>query len=239
MFQDTQSIRSSYRTILTYGLCLLFCGAIFSLFGLQMEASAGTLTLDYTVSFGAATPDGPAPYATSLFDDGGSPGTVTLTVDVAATVDAADMTALYINLDPSLDPNSLSIVRTGGDGPVAGDINISTGVDAFQADGDGLYDIFIDMPPPGNRFEAGETLTFAISGIGTLEASSFDFYAAPGGGAGPFLSVARFQSTDSPLIEGPDTEGSDWVGAVPEPSTLVLLGLASLALAVRRRGARL
>lgn len=240
MFWDTNTRQSSSRTILVYGLCLLFCGAVFSLFGLHTEARAGTITHDYSISFGEAPPVGPAPYASATFDDGGSAGTVTLTIDVAATVGDADLIALYYNLDPSLDLSSLAIVRTGGDGPVAGDIDIFTGVDAFMADGDGMYDILIDMPPPkGNqskRFQAGETLIFAISGIPTLVASDFDLFSSPppgGGGAGPFLSVARFLST------GASADDSDWVGAVPEPSTLMLLGLGSLALIVRRRGARI
>jgi len=235
MFQDTQSTRSASRTILFYGLCLFCCGAIFSLVGLHSEANAGTLTQNYVDSFGATAPDGPAPYATSFFDDGGSAGTVTLTIDVAATVGEADVAALYYSLDPSLDATDLSIVRTGGDGPIAGDISISLGTDAFQADGDGLYDILIDLPPPPGsqsaRFQAGETLVFAISGIPTLVAADFDFLAAPGGGAGPYKSVARFLST------GEGGEDSDWVGT-PEPSTLLLTGLGSLALVARRRRAR-
>jgi hypothetical protein len=204
---------------------------------------AGTISFDYDISFGTVAPDGATPYATALFDDGGTPGSVTLTVNVAATVGGADITDLYYNLDPTLDPTSLSIARTGGDGPSAG-FPILTGVDAFMADGDGMYDILMDLPPPpGNNaelFNAGETLIFTITGIGSLVAADFNFLSAPSpspGGAGPFASVARFQST------GSNGKDSDFVGAnpqepIPEPSTLILLGLGSLALVVRRRRAR-
>ena len=112
------------------------------------QLNAATVTHEFSFSFGAVTPDGPAPYATAVFDDGGSPGTVTLAIEVAASVGIADVTELYFNLEPSLDPTSLSISRTGGTGPSAGNININTGVNAFQADGDGKYDIYIDLPPP-------------------------------------------------------------------------------------------
>ncbi len=239
MFWDTDTSQSSSRTILIYGLCFLFCGAILSSFGFHTEARAASISYGYTDSFGATAPDGPAPYASFTFDDGGSAGTVELTVSVAGTVGSATVVSLYYNLNPSLDPTSLSFVRTGVDGPDPNDISVLTGANAFMADGDGGYDILIDMPPPQGspnlRFQKDETLTFDISGIATLVAADFDVLSAPApgpGGAGPYISVARFLST------GPQGKGSDWVGAVPEPSTLVLLGLGSLALVVRRRGAR-
>ncbi len=237
MFLDTNSSTNQWssKTIVSYGFCLLFCGAVFTSFGLFSEANATTISHGYNISFGQTPPDGPAPYATYTFDDANSPGTVTLTIDVAATVGAADLAALYFNLNPSLDPTSLSFVRTGGTGPVAGDIDVFTGVDAFMADGDGMYDILIDMPPPPGsqsaRFQAGENLIFAVSGIATLVATDFEFFSAPPpgpGGAGPFLSVARFISTG---VGGND---SDWQGVVPEPTTVTLFGLAALAMLVRR-----
>ena len=77
-----------------------FAAAVFSLFSLQ--ASAATVTFDYTESFGAVPPDGPAPYATATFDDGGGVGSVTLTMSVAPSVNMADVTAMYFNLDPSI-----------------------------------------------------------------------------------------------------------------------------------------
>jgi hypothetical protein len=243
MFWNNSTHQSSSRTILI-GAASLFIGAVLCFCGSASVVEAGTISFDYDISFGAVAPDGPTPYATAVFDDGGSPGSVTLTVDVAATVGGADITDLYYNLDPTLDPTSLLIVRSGGDGPVAG-FPILTGVDAFQADGDGMYDILMDLPPPpgnnANLFNAGETLIFTITGIGTLEAADFNFLSAPSpgpGGAGPFASVARFQST------GPNGRDSDFVGAdpvdpiIPEPSTLILLSLGSLALVARRRGAR-
>lgn len=206
----------------------------FLLIGHPGAASAGTITFDYVVSFGAVTPDGPAPYVTSTFDDEGSPGTVLLTMTVAATLGGADVSGMYFNFDPSLDPTSLVFSRISGTGPAAVHTTILTGADAFQADGDGEYDILFDLPPPpGNnskRFNAGEDLVYEISGIGTLTASSFNFFAAPAGGFGPFLAVARIQST------GLDQQGSDWVAAVPEPSTLTLalLGFGAFAWCLTR-----
>ncbi len=211
----------------TKGLVIKSCAAaLFGLFSLQ--ASAATVTFNYTESFGAVTPDGPAPYAIAVFDDGGTAGSVTLTMSVSSTVNMADVTEMYFSLDPLLDANSLNFTRDGGTGPSAADTTISTGTDAFKADGDGLYDILFDFPPPpgtiSSRFNAGEDLVYTISGIASLTASSFNFWATPDGGEGPYLSVAKFQST------GPDQEGSDWVGAVPVPAAVWLFGSGLLGL---------
>jgi hypothetical protein len=210
--------------------------AVFGLFSLQ--ASAASVTFLYTESFGAAAPDGPAPYATATFDDGGSAGSVTLTMNVAPTVNLADVTLMYFNLDPVLDPTTLTFTRDSGTGPSAANTTIYTGIDAFKAGGDGSYDIVFDFPPPpGNdaaKFNAGEDLVYTITGTG-ITASSFNFFGAPGPGsaAGPYLSVARFQST------GPDQSGSDWVGAVPVPAAVWLFGSGLLGLVgvARRRHA--
>lgn len=197
---------------------------------LSGTASAATVTFNYDISFGTVTPDGPAPYATSVFDDGGGAGTVVLTMFVAATVGDADVTQMYFNLDPTLDPTSLVFTRLSGTGPNAPSTTILLGIDAFMANGDGMYDILFDLPPkPGQnqkRFNAGEDLVYQISGIATLTASSFNLFSSPGGGGGgPFLSAAQFVDT------GPAQENSDWVGAVPEPSSLTLLSLGILLIA--------
>jgi hypothetical protein len=200
-------------------------------------AQAATVIFNYDQSFGAVSPDGPAPWATSVIDDGGGSGSVTLTMTVAPSVNLADVTAMYFNLDPSLDPTALSFNRDSGSGPSAGDTTISTGVDAFKPDGDGLYDILFEFPPPPGqqaaRFNAGEDLVYTITGTG-ITADSFYVWSEPGPGdtAGPYLSVARFQDT------GPTQEGSDWVGAVPVPAAVWLFGsglLGLIGIARRRR----
>ena len=220
------------------GFILKTCAiAAFGLFSLQ--ATAATVTFEFTESFGAVSPDGPAPWATAVFDDGGSAGLVTLTMSVAGTVGDADVAAMYFNLDTALDPTSLLFNRIGGTGPAEKDTDILTGVDMFRADGDGFYDILFDFPPPpgsdAKRFNAGEDLIYEITGIASLTANDFNFFSAPApgqGNPGPFLSAAEFLST------GPDGNGSDWVGAVPVPAAVWLFGsglLGLVGIARRRR----
>ena len=214
--------------------CAVAACAMFSL-----NTSAATVTFNYTESFGAVPPDGPAPYATAVFDDTITPGVVTLTMTVAPSVNLADVTAMYFNLNPALDSNSLTFARVGGDGPTAADTDITTGTDHARPGGDGLYDILFDFPPPpgqqARRFNAGEFLVYDIGGIVGLTANDFNFFGTPGPGAGnpgPYLSVARFQDT------GIDQEFSDFVGAVPVPAAVWLFGsglLGLVGIARRRR----
>ena len=207
-----------------------------------VSVRAATLTLEYDHSFGSVMADGSAPWLTAVFDDGGSPGTVSLTLTVANTIDEADITALYFNLDPILDLNDLTLTRTGGSGPAGNKISVSTGINSYKADGDGWYDIFIDLPPPpgsdGHRFNAGENLMFDINGIPVLTANSFNFFSLDSGGAGPFIAAAKVQET------GPSPfEGSDWIAPslvttpVPIPAAVWLFVSALGVLGWRRRRA--
>ena len=204
------------------------------------SVQAAVVTFFYDQSFGTVPPAGSAPYATSTLDDEGTLGSVILTMSVAATVDTADVTAMYFNLDPSLDPDSLIFNRISGTGPTDQNTDIITPATAnpneLRAGSDGFYDILFDFPPPPGqqaaRFNAGENLVYEISGIAGLTADSFNFFADPGPGstAGPFLSVARFQDTPG--------GGSDFVGAVPIPAAVWLFGsglLGLVGIARRRR----
>jgi hypothetical protein len=107
------------------------------------------------------------------------------------------------------------------------------GSNAFQADGDGIYDIFIDFASDaGSRLTPGETIVFDLTSttIG-FTSDSFLVFAAPGGGNGPFRIAAHIQSL-------PDGQ-SDWITEepVPEPASLILLGsgLVGLATGLRKR----
>jgi MYXO-CTERM domain-containing protein len=193
---------------------------------------ATTVTYDLSVEFSGATPPaGAAPWLRATFDDGGGAGSVTLTLAAVNLVGGEFVSDWDFNLDPALNPASLSFsapTKTG----TFGDPVITFGVDAFQADGDGRYDIEVefDTAPPGDRFGAGESVQYTITGIATLTASSFDFLSAPAGGSGPFPTAAHVQGI------GPEGANSGWV-TVPEPAAawLALLGVGA---AVARRATR-
>ena len=189
-------------------------------------AAAATVEFDYDISFGETAPDGSPPWMTAVFDDGDTAGSVQLTVTVG-TIGIADVDEIYFNLNPVLDATNLVINRSGGTGPTEADINKaggwSFGTDEFQADGDGIYDLWLQLPPPpgqqAGRFGAGETLVFDITGIASLTADDFNYLAEVGGGNGPFYTAAHVLSTGG----GPS---SDWIAAVPVPGAVWLMGSA-------------
>lgn len=207
-------------------------------------ASAATVTfnLDTVFSSGAVAPDGPAPYATLTLDDGGGTGTVVMTASVSGDVGAAYLEELYLNFDPAFSLANLIFTHSGGDGPgpsTQGNNGIFTGVDAFQSDGDGKYDIYFNFPPPpgnGNStFDAGETVIYTITSSDAITASSFNFLSAEGGGEGTYLAASKFNAT------GPSQGDSAWVGAspIPVPAAVWLFGsgLIGLVCMARRKKA--
>jgi hypothetical protein len=197
-------------------------------------AQAGTVTFELTTEFsGGQTPTSPGPWGTAVFDDGGGTGSVTLTITNHLAGDAsAFVTGWYFNFDPSLNLSALSI--TGGRGVGGDSINIAS--NAFQADGDGLYDIllgFRNSGPPSLRFNENDSTVFTIMSSEAITAFSFDFLSAPGGGHGPFTHVGRIQGT------GVDNNGSGWfTGGEPPMVPLPAASLAGLVTLVGMIGAR-
>ena len=107
------------------------------------QSAFGTVvSFDMTVIFeGPGVPWNPAPWVNATFDDGGSAGTVTLTLTTGGLAVGTEKVAVwYFNLDPALDPTQLVFsapIKSGnGASPWFDDPIISKGVDSYQADGD-------------------------------------------------------------------------------------------------------
>ena len=203
--------------------------------GISYNANADfSLTLHNEFSGGAQ----PAGSVTAAFSTV-APGIVDLTI-ASLLKDSEFMSEISFNLDPgppALNPASLqfALQSSGGNGFVLN--SIDKGVDAFQADGDGKYDIrFNFAPPPGgttNVFDNSDTVTFRITGIAGLTAESFNFLSAPAGGHGPFTAAAHIQGV-APNALG---QTSGWIApGVPDGgTTIMLLGGAFACLGAFRR----
>ncbi len=206
-------------------MSFLRCLFLFSIVGLGMAvfpSATLALTIELDTEFsGADAPTGPAPWVVITIEDVNST-TVKVTISNSGLTGSEFNEAVYLNLNPAINPTNLTFSQLSGD-----PATISTGTDAFKADGDGFFDILVDFPPPPGtkKFGAGETVVIEMTNSGGISADDFDFKSAPGSGNGSFTAAAHIQGI------GPDGEGSGWIGdgngngKVPEPGTFILLGM--------------
>lgn len=198
------------------------------------SAHAAVYQLGSTFGVSSVAPAGPAPWLT-LTTSSLAGGAVELKFEATGLTGIEFASAWYLNLDPAIDPTTLvfnNAVKSGNFTLPT----ISLGANAFQAGPDGNYDILLEFSTAAAgggalRFTDGDSLTYTVSRTGgLLSEASFDYFSAPNGGYGPYHTAAKIQAT------GPESLGSAWVQAVPEPhAALQAALLASGLLMLRRR----
>lgn len=198
----------------------------------QVQLQPGSVVYGFDNAFSTGSPPGPppsgtAPWVTTTFQNDASAGGVLLTISGADLAGSEKLDTLYFNLNPADNVNNLTFAfqsEASPNGNVPAQATISTGEDAFMADGDGKYDISFAFSTANQAsFMNGDSITYLISGISGLTAADFDYLSTPAGGAGPFYAAAHIQAI------GSGATGA-WVDpAVPEPAAF---GFVAAALAV-------
>jgi hypothetical protein len=236
--RENEMITSRYKAIVGF---LIVFGLI--IFGTLTAKADIILGANFEFSGGSAPASGTAPWIQAQFSDV-SPGTVELTLSTPNLTGSEFVSDWDLNIDPSFNPTNLTFTLSGNPNSITLPTTpIPTGIDSFQADGDGLYDIKFAFATAGNkvRFTGGKSISYTItSSQPGLSASLFNVLSTPAGGHGPYLMAAHVQNTPTIIVNG-NTVNSGWVAPlapVPEPSTIILLSMASCALVAFARRQR-
>jgi len=218
--------------------------ALAALLALPAPASAAGILFQFDTVFGAnsVAPGGSAPWLNATFVD--TAGGVLLTLSNVNLAATEKISVVDFNFNPGLNPANLTFGFQSSVGSFTSP-TISTGVDAFKADGDGYYDIQLQFDTGGGssaRFDNGESVTYLLAGIPGLTVGDFEYFSASSGGTVPFYAAAHMQGTGGGNV-------SAWVEPdlgpipvpVPEPATSAILSMAAGVwfaghLAGRKRG---
>ena len=168
------------------------------------------------------------PWIDAVFQNA-APGNVRLTISNLNLSGSENVGDLYFNLNPLVNPNKLRFRVIGGSGGFDAP-KFSSGKDAFNAGGEGKYDLrlsFTQTGTPGNRFGAGEYLVCDFFGFPSLTVADFAHLCTPLGANSAFFAAADLQRIGGCSMSG-------WLDAktvspmtVPEPSAGVLLLMAA------------
>ncbi len=189
----------------------------------NLPAKAASVTFTDWVKFsgsGAGTP-----ILSVTIDDGGTPGSVTITMHATSLLSSEKITEWYFNVTLGIGTDPVHFSGQKG--------SVVAGSNAYKADGDGYYDIFFTFPTSGETagdngtFGNDETSVWTLTFEG-LTANHFLSESTPGGqGVGTFYSAVKLGNA----YWAPET-----VTTVPEPATFSLLAVGLLlGMAVRKR----
>lgn len=187
------------------------------------------LGLEYS---GGTRPVGtPPPWLTATFDDGGSPGSVSLKMDATDLTGTEKVGAWLFNANGSDSLiSSLNFNYNAGLSNTSDPTNsITTGpppppLNAGPAHG---FDIEFVFFTNGNNFGAGDVLVYDIFSAAPIDANTF--LAFNSSGKGPFETAAHVQSIGSSGGSGWIAPGSG-INPVPEPTTMFLVGIGLIGL---------
>lgn len=204
----------------------LGAAAVFCLLPLlsPSQALATIVTYGMNMEFsGGVSPSASAPWVVVKIDDFNLTGMVDMKITAPGLTGSENLSGLYLNLDPALDPTDL-LFSAPTQNRAYTTPTIGTGTNAFKADGDGRYDILLSFSVggPPSTFVGGDSLEYTISGIPTMNALSFFQLSEPSGGHGPYTSAAHIQNTGGGGFSGWVTDGTNGSTDIPEPGSVIL-----------------
>jgi hypothetical protein len=198
---------------------------VFLAFFAPAKARSGSFFFAFTNVYDGTAPIGSSTWVSSSFTDV-TPGTVQLTISASGLVDGEFLSAVFFNLDPSLNPTKLTFKYVTGSGGFALPA-ITDGANFVKADGLEKFDVYFSFGQrAATAFTGNDYVTYDItSSAYTLTAADFDYLSPPAGGFGPLLASAE-------IADIPGTCTTGWIGPcqltpTPEPRTLSLLTLAA------------
>jgi len=193
-------------------------------------AHADSFTVEFNTEFsGADEPEGSTPWLVMTIDDGGTAGTVLMTLEATNLTDDEFVRIFNFNVTGQIygshTANS-TVFTNNGCGLFS--------EDGFKADGAGYFDY--ECTFAANDFGVGDVFEVLWSLPATLTAADFFLFSTTSS-KGEFLAAAHVQGI------GDNDGGSGWITGggdsheVPEPGTLALfgLGLTMMGVATRRR----
>ncbi len=182
----------------------------------QLPAAIVQFDLDYQYSPTGVAPTGGTPWLTATFDDGGTVGSVTLTMSAPGLTDPESVGAWYFN-------STEGGLNFSWDGSSVEASSIDQASNAFKAGPDGYFDIRMNFT--NGSFTNGNDSIYEITGAG-ITAETFNTLSfISGSNIGPFHTAAHILNINGlGMDSGWIAPSADVPAAVPVPPVAVLLG---------------
>jgi hypothetical protein len=197
-------------------------------------ASASPIIMELdTVFDGDQSPQGNPPWIDVIFDDQTTVGSVAMTINTVGLIGSEFVSKMYFNMDPSIDADELTFTKIDHSGTFE-DPSIKFGQNKKKAGPAKGFDLELSFATKdADRFGAGDSLTYLISGPMLIDSSIFEYTNFNQKPEDTYYAAAH--------IQGIDDDFSGRVGAVeyhsnvPEPATALMLTIGGLSVLTCRK----